>query len=1015
MAITATGTVVIVDETTGQQNNASGADATGNEFVFGAGGAPTLPPAFDTALAAVADSVPTAGALSGYSTSTVTGVNVIDYGGAAVTGAAFVNSSGGNLVGVDSGLMTTDGTKIFLYTYPGDNNVLFGVKGDDDGTPGVPGDDDPVNPFTTTTQPIVFAAYLEETATGIKVWLVQYLSMLHTTPGSTPAAYDESVSPITDIINVALNVAQPFSLAGAPSGQNLFLMYGTPGDGNAGNGDEVAIVVTAGNAASGGSVNTGQGGGGTTLGSNNQMLDPTESLVFTFVTNANANYTVGLADPRLDQNEADLEANIDFGGVFATTTASFTVVQTQPSSKAATLSIEAFTTAADDQANFLETYGTDAHVDIVSGSVVVKNAANQVVSLSVTYSGGVAEITGLKAGYTVSYTTASPHHRVEIENTGTSNTATGADFDIGGFSLPGTTTTQLPFNALVFQDDGLTAAGAAVTSSVDEDGLTVAIGGSNGNAGGVGDIGATDNITTSGNISTIFGAGADGIVSYSLSTNAADILLLPTLTSKGAAVKYDVNATTNTLTAYVDSGSVADSLDGTDRQVFTLSITAATGAYSFSLLDQLDHPTANTEDDLALQLGSILVATDGDGDTVTATAEKLVITVDDDSPNALDPGDLTANNQVDPTPATPSATAALGYAGKVGADEPGTVKFVGTNGSLLQGDIVDNGIAAPENLLAGGSNIYLFGFGSGTLVATTSQSGAITPGNTVFVMTVNPSTDLYDITMFQALANLQDVPFGNFTVAPSSGNPLTLIVNNVGGSTVDALFSGWLDVGPSDDPDSTSQTTVNVATVGVGVGTGQDFDFAANGAGTADDVSDRIRIEFLEDDGDGVLEAGEAETINRFTYIMNQNNAPADDGDMLVRIYDINGNEVEITGVLINDTALTVGGSVASNDGTTVTMQDLGLGIILNGLGGGTGGSTANNDTVTIISASGYARIDMSGIGADAGKDTFDILLKSLAVPVARDVKFTVQAQLTDQDGDSSAAVNLDVTLVGVV
>jgi hypothetical protein len=72
--------------------------------------------------------------------------------------------------------------------------------------------------------------------------------------------------------------------------------------------------------------------------------------------------------------------------------------------------------------------------------------------------------------------------------------------------------------------------------------------------------------------------------------------------------------------------------------VFTLALTPATGAYTFTLLDQLDHPSLNgqtgdnTENDLVLQLGTILQATDKDGDTVTATAEKLEITVDDDTP-----------------------------------------------------------------------------------------------------------------------------------------------------------------------------------------------------------------------------------------------------------------------------------------------------------------------------------------------------------------------------------------------
>ena len=66
---------------------------------------------------------------------------------------------------------------------------------------------------------------------------------------------------------------------------------------------------------------------------------------------------------------------------------------------------------------------------------------------------------------------------------------------------------------------------------------------------------------------------------------------------------------------------------------------------------------------------------------------------------------------------------------------------------------------------------------------------------------------------------------------------------------------------------------------------------------------------------------------------------------------------------------------------------------------------------MTIVTAGGYERIDISAIGNDASKDTFDILLKSLALPTSYDTTFKVQADLTDEDGDGTAAVDLNVTL----
>ena len=58
--------------------------------------------------------------------------------------------------------------------------------------------------------------------------------------------------------------------------------------------------------------------------------------------------------------------------------------------------------------------------------------------------------------------------------------------------------------------------------------------------------------------------------------------------------------------------------------VFTFALNGTTGAWTFTLVDQLDHPTLNglpgddTENDLAIKLSSIVQATDVDGDAVTA-------------------------------------------------------------------------------------------------------------------------------------------------------------------------------------------------------------------------------------------------------------------------------------------------------------------------------------------------------------------------------------------------------------
>ena len=77
------------------------------------------------------------------------------------------------------------------------------------------------------------------------------------------------------------------------------------------------------------------------------------------------------------------------------------------------------------------------------------------------------------------------------------------------------------------------------------------------------------------------------------------------------------------------------------RAVFSLTVNDD-GSWAFRLLDQLDHPLTNNpatpateiafEDTLTLNLGGLIVATDGDGDPVTLNGSGLQISVLDDVP-----------------------------------------------------------------------------------------------------------------------------------------------------------------------------------------------------------------------------------------------------------------------------------------------------------------------------------------------------------------------------------------------
>ncbi|WP_259695924.1 T1SS-143 repeat domain-containing protein [Pseudomonas frederiksbergensis] len=607
LSVGATGVKVSLDETAGLQNAATSSaaeDANDNDTAL------PLPSAFATRLTALGAVGAMDAALSGYTGAVGnTGSNAFTISGAtSATDVSFVGSTGAPLNGVDSGLDTLDGTSILLYTDTVNNNIVLGRAG--------------------PAGAIVFAAYIEETGspvTGGKIWTVEYQPLKH--PGMTNP--DDAVD-LTGLVFIGASQNLEFSLKDAPSGQNLFLMFTTANPtvvdvGGVMRITDPAIIATGKDPANqstgvsittGDTINTSQAGGPTTFGTNNQMITEQEGIRFSFVSGARQNVTI----PNLDQNEADVEANADFTGVVNVNTVSFDVVQLQ-SGKSAVVKISAFTTAFESGTQFIDGYANDTKVDIVSVRVlnstgtVIDNSDGTVndTTIGITLVNGIATITGIKAGYAIEYTTTEVHNRVLIEN-GAALTAKGnehADFDIDGLHLFQASVTSVEIGSqMIFEDDGPAAAGTAVTGTVDEDGLA------NGIPGGTGDV-AGEATTASGSVTGIFQAGVDTPLTFALLSDTSG---LPALSSGGVALVYSVAG--NTLTA--KAGAI---------DVFTFSLTAA-GAYTFTLLKPLDHAAGNNENDITINLGSLLRATDKDGDTVTAATEKLVITVDDDTPTA---------------------------------------------------------------------------------------------------------------------------------------------------------------------------------------------------------------------------------------------------------------------------------------------------------------------------------------------------------------------------------------------
>ncbi|MCP3751869.1 DUF5801 repeats-in-toxin domain-containing protein, partial [Pseudomonas sp. SBB6] len=655
LSVVATGVNVSLDETAGLQNNTATAspagDADDNDILLTA-----LPSAFAARLTALGAGTATGAALSGYTGAVGnTGSDAFTITaapGGSVTDVSFSDSLGAPLNGLDSGLDTLDGTSILLYT-DSNNNILVGRAGGPAGA-------------------IVFAAYIEESGspvTGGKIWTVEYQPLKHP-DASNP---DDALNLLNKVfIGASQDLA--FSLANAPSGQNLFLMFtkATPTVVDVGGvlritdptiiatGKDPADQSSGANITTGDTINTSQAGGPTTFGTNNQMIVEQEGIRFSFVTGARQNVTI----PNLSQNEADVESNIDFTDVFNTRSATFDVVQLQ-SGKSAVVKVSAFSTAAEPGVNFINGYVGDASVAIsnvrvinISTGLVIENSdgsANDP-AIVISFASGVATITGVKAGYQIEYTTTADHNRVLIEN-GAATDAKGnnhADFDIGGFTLRQASTTTAEIGSkMIFEDDGpsISTTGTEPILTVDETVLATD---------------ATQNFAA--NFTSAFGADGAGTLTYALGVVAGASGLTDTAT--GEAVNLSLNGT-------VVEGRTAT----TNQLVFTVSV-AANGDVTLDQLRAVVHSdTTNPDDSTSLTSDNLVTLTatktDGDGDSVQATlniGQNLVFK--DDGPSISTTGTepmLTVDETVLATDATQNFAA--NFSSAFGADGAGTLTY----------------------------------------------------------------------------------------------------------------------------------------------------------------------------------------------------------------------------------------------------------------------------------------------------------------------------------------------------
>jgi T1SS-143 domain-containing protein len=126
-----------------------------------------------------------------------------------------------------------------------------------------------------------------------------------------------------------------------------------------------------------------------------------------------------------------------------------------------------------------------------------------------------------------------------------------------------------------------------------------------------------DTNVASGSLGTLVGLGADQPGNWSII--AANLNQLPNnLKCGGLAVTFSI-----------EGGDVVGKAGGVE--VMRLDVNSD-GSYTFTLSKQLDHPTGNGENNIAIDFGKVIKVTDSDNDSVNIGAGKFIINVVDDKP-----------------------------------------------------------------------------------------------------------------------------------------------------------------------------------------------------------------------------------------------------------------------------------------------------------------------------------------------------------------------------------------------
>ncbi|CCD04807.1 enhanced entry virulence factor RtxA [Legionella pneumophila] len=543
---------------------------------------------------------------------------------------------------------------------------------------------------------------------------------------------------------------------------------------------------------------------------------------------------------------------------------------------------------------------------------------------------------------------------------------------------------------ITVDDDTPIASANKLTGVVDEDGLTGGI------AGGVGDV-AGQAVAASGNVATLFQSGADAPLTYSLNTNTSG---LPALSSGGVALTYAVSG--DTLTASAGS-----------TQVFTFTLNA-NGNYSFTLLAKLDHPAGADENDITINLGSVIRATDSDGDTVTAAADGLVITVDDDTPVAITPEEGFVSNKAGVVKVF-NLDLDSNIGNNVGADQPGSIRFINVvDGQQAQG-IIDGELVNLTTVNGQLIKLYISNDGMIITGSTATSEAAVNSGNTVFKVTMLPDNDYnlandkYSVEMFGKIGVINTVNFSDLAGDSPAGNVGFKIISDQDFPGYEVLITPKDRVNPDDTVGGTvnsSSTDISISNQWIEQGSG-DSEILRLDYGQFAIVNNKFNIEkhFIVNGASFEIHQIQGGPSNRAS--INVKAFDADDDNQLnddpldaitrIVIFTSSGGVETVIADVTSDTSF---------GGMTFDFQGIN-GVNITGLDDGY--------RVRAYTADGYNRLEIDNISSTP----FSIggLGIQAIIDTEKEVKMTYDVRLTDSDGDSvdsSFDVNIAPSLLKV-